>query len=135
MPTDLEQQLPRFAEVLDREASAISVDEILSRGTVVVDVERLERPAWDQVPRLTALSWGELVPGHDEDGEHDTSIELAPTTDEPPTRRRLALKIALAAAAAAVLVVALGSIVRIGDQHNRVDVPPSTAPTPPPPTV
>ena len=32
MPTDLEQQLPRFAEALDREAPAISVDEILSRG-------------------------------------------------------------------------------------------------------
>ena len=40
MPTDLEQQLPRFAEALDREAPAISVDEILSRGTVAVDVDR-----------------------------------------------------------------------------------------------
>ncbi len=39
MPTDLEQQLPRFAEALDREAPPISIDEILSRGTVAVDVD------------------------------------------------------------------------------------------------
>ena len=71
MPTDLEQQLPRFAEALDREAPAISVDEILSRGTVAVDVDRLERPAWDQVPRVAAVSWGDAMPGHGENGERD----------------------------------------------------------------
>ena len=79
MPTDLEQQLPRFAEALDREAPAISVDEILSRGTVAVDVDRLERPAWDQVPRVAAVSWGDAMPGHGENGERDASIELVPT--------------------------------------------------------
>ena len=79
MPTDLEQQLPRFAEALDREAPAISVDEILSRGTVAVDVDRLERPSWDQVPRVAAVSWGDAMVGHGENGERDASIELAPT--------------------------------------------------------
>jgi hypothetical protein len=52
MPTDLEQQLPRFAEALERAAPAISVDEILGRGTVVVDLDRLERPSWDEVIRI-----------------------------------------------------------------------------------
>ena len=132
MPTDLEQQLPRFAEALDREAPAISVDEILSRGTVAVDVDRLERPSWDQVPRVAAVSWGDAMPGHGENGERDASIELVPTVAaRPPARRRVALKIALAAAAAAVLVVALGSIVRTGDEPDPADVPPSTVPTPP----
>ena len=55
MPADLEQQLPRFAEALDREAPAISVDEILSGGTVAVDVDRRARPAWDQVRRVAAV--------------------------------------------------------------------------------
>ena len=131
MPTDLEQQLPRFAEALDREAPAISVDEILSRGAVAVDVDRLERPSWDQVPRVAAVSWGDAMPGHGENGERDASIELAPTAAEPPARRRVALKVALGAAAAAVLVVALGAIVRIDDELDPADVPPSTVPTPP----
>ena len=132
MPTDLEQQLPRFAEALDREAPAISVDEILSRGTVAVDVDRLERPAWDQVPRVAAVSWGDAMPGHGENGERDASIELVPTAAaRPPARRRVALKVALGAAAAAVLVVALAAIVRTGDEPDPADVPPSTVPTPP----
>jgi hypothetical protein len=134
MPADLEQQLPRFAEALDREAPAISVDEILSRGTVVVDVDRLERPAWDQVPRIAVVSWADAMPGHGENGERHASIELAPTAAEPPTRRRVALRIALWAAAAAVLVVAVGSIVRIGDEPDPADVPPSTVTTRPPTT-
>ncbi len=90
MSADLEQQLPRLAEALDREAPAISVDEILSRGTVAVDVDRLERPSWDQVPRVAAVSWGDAMPGHGENGERDASIELAPTAAEPPARRRVA---------------------------------------------
>ncbi len=134
MPTEIEQQLPRFAEALDREAPAISVDEILSRGTVAVDVDRLERPSWDQVPRVSAVSWGDAMPGHGENGERDASIELAPTAAEPPNRRRVALKIALAAAAAAVLVVALGAIVRNDAEPDPADVPTSTVPTPPPTT-
>ena len=136
MPTDLEQQLPRLAEALDREAPAISVDEILSRGTVAVDVDRLERPAWDQAPRVAAVSWADAMPGHGEDGERDMPIELEWTAAEPPTRRRVALKIALAAAAAAV-VVALVSIVRIHDEPDPADVPQptvTTPPTTPPPT-
>ena len=43
MPTDLEQQLARFAEALDREAPTISFDDMVGRGTVAVDVDLLER--------------------------------------------------------------------------------------------
>ncbi len=134
MPTDLEQQLPRFAEALDREAPAISVDEILSRGTVAVDVDDLERPSWDQVPRVAAVSRGDAMPGHGENGERDASIDLVPTAAEPPTRRRSAMRIAIWSAAAAVLVVALVSIVRTGDEPDPADVPPSIVATPPPTT-
>jgi hypothetical protein len=137
MPTDLEQQLPRFAEALERAAPATSVDEILSRGTVVVDLERLERPSWDEVLRI-AGSTGEAMPGHVGNGERDASIELAPTATEPPARHRVALKIALLAAAAVVLVVALAVIVPVDDEPNPADVPtstvPTTAPTTTPPT-
>ena len=132
MPTDLEQQLPRLAEARDRDAPAISVDELLSRGAVAVDVDRLGRPSWDRVPRVAAVSWGDAMPGHGENGERHASIELALTVAaRPPARRRVALKIALGAAAATVLVVALGSIVRTGDEPDPADVPPSTFPTPP----
>ena len=133
MPTDLEQQLPGFAEVLEREAPAISVAEILSRGAVAVDVDDRERRSWDHVPRVAAVSWGDAMPSHGENGERGASIELVPTVAaHPPARRRVALKVALGAAAAAVLVVALGAIVRIGDELDPADVPPSTGPTPPP---
>jgi hypothetical protein len=131
MPTEIGHQLPRFAEALDREAPPISIDEILNRGAVAVDVDHLARPAWDQVPRLAVVSWGDATTIHGENGEHDTSIEIVRTAAEPPTRRRVALKIALAAAAAAVLVVALASIVRTGDEPDPADVPTSTIPTPP----
>src|SRR5688572_16364765 len=104
MPTDLERQLPRFAEALDREAPSISVDEILNRGTVAVDVDRPERTSWDQLPRVSAVALDDAMPGHGEDGERDASIELVSTAARPPDRRRVALKIALAAAAAAVVV-------------------------------
>src|SRR5262245_38491095 len=139
MPTDLEQQLPRFAEALDREAPVISVDEIFRRGAVVVDVSRLEGPSWDQVPHL-AGSWGDATPGQSENGDRDASIELAPTAAEPPTRHRVALRFALAAAAAVVLLVALAAIVWIEDEPNPADVPTSTVPTTaptttPPPTI
>jgi hypothetical protein len=134
MPTDLEQQLPRFAEALDREAPTISVDEILSRRTVAVDVDRLEHRLSDRASRVNAVPWGDATPSHGENGERDVSIELLPTAAAPPTRRRVALKIALAAAAAAVLVVALASIVRIDDEPDPADVPPSTVTTRPPTT-
>jgi hypothetical protein len=112
MPTDLEQQLHQFAELLDREAPAISVDEILGRGTVVVDPDR------GATSRDGAY------------GERDLSIELAPSGVERPNLRRPALRIALAAAAAAVLVVALAAIVRFGDEPNPADLPQSTVPSP-----
>jgi hypothetical protein len=135
MPADLEQQLPRFAEALDREAPAISVDEIVSCGTVAVDVDSLERSSWGRVARLGDVAWGGAMPGRRENGHRDASVELAPSAAEPPTRRHLALKMALAAAAAAVLVVALAAIVRIDDQPDPADVPPSTIPIAPPSTV
>ncbi|MEY2401845.1 MAG: hypothetical protein QOJ08_1956 [Ilumatobacteraceae bacterium] len=133
MRTDFEQQLPRFAEALDREAPAISVDEIFSSGTVAVDVDRLAPPAWDQAPRLAAVSSGEAMPGHGENGEREAFIELAA---RPPARRRVALKVALGVAAA-VLVVALAAVVRTHDERDPADVPSPTVPTPPtttPPT-
>jgi hypothetical protein len=133
MPTDLEQQLPRFAEALDREAPAISVDEILSCATVAVDVDRLERPASDQVPPVAAASWGDASPGHDGIVDRVVPMELTPAlAARRPARRRVAVKVALGVAAAAVLVVALAAIVRFGDEPDRVDVPSSTVPTPPP---
>jgi hypothetical protein len=137
MRTDLERQLPRFAEALDREAPAISVDEILSRGAVAVDVDRLDRPSWDQVSPIASVSWGDGVPGYRENGENggngefDASIELVSRVAEPPPRSRVALKVALAAAAA-VLVVALASIVWTGDEPNPADVPTFTIPGPSP---
>jgi hypothetical protein len=131
MPTDLEQQLPRFAEALDREAPAISVDEILSRGTVAVDVDRLERPSWHQRRRINGVSGIGAAPGHGDNGERDAWIELAPTAAEPPARRRVALKIVLAAAAAAVFVVAFAAIVRTGDELDPADVPSPTVPVDP----
>ncbi len=128
MRSDLEQQLPRFADAVDRAAPAISVDEILARGTVTVDVDDLEQPAW--VPRIASVAWGDTMPAG-ENGDGAAPIELAPTPHQPPSRRRLALKVALAIAAAAVLVVALGTIVRNGEEPEPADVPPSTVPAPP----
>ena len=131
MPTDLERQLPRFAEALDREAPTISVDEILGRGSVAVDVDLVARPSWDQAPRDTVVSRIVSTPNHDGNGEHGASVELVPAVvARPPARRRVVLKVALGAAAAAVLVVALGAVVRTGDEPDTADVPPSTVPTP-----
>ena len=132
MPTDLEQQLPRFAEALDREAPVISVDEILGRGPVAVDVDHLDRPAWDQVPRVTAVSWGDADarPRRERRTRRVDRARRRPPPNPRPVAA-VALKIALAIAAAAVLVVALGAVVRIGDEPEPADVPPSTVATPP----
>ena len=135
MPTELEQQIPRFAEALDRDAPALSVEEILSRGTVGVDVDRLDRPWLDQVQRVAATSWRDATTSSTRNGEHDVSIKFVPTAAEPPVHHRLGLKAALAAAAAAVvLVVALAAIVRLRDEPGPADVPPPTLPAPPPTT-
>lgn len=133
MPTDLEQQLPRFAKMLDREAPTVSVDEILRRGTVAVDVDRPQRSR--RGSQVGAVSWGDATSGRGGDGEHGGSIEVAPIATEPPARRRVALQLALAAAAAAVLVVAIAAVPRIGDEPGPAEVPPSTAPAPPPTVV
>ena len=137
MPTDLEQQLPRFAEALDREAPPISIEEILSHATVAIDVDLMAQPAWDPIPRLATVSSGDATTSHHNNGEREAFIELTPTVAvRPPARRRVAVMIALAAAAA-VLVVALAAVVRTGDERDPADVPSPTVPTPPtttPPT-
>ena len=89
MPTDLEQQLPRFAEALDREAPAISIDEILSHATVAIDVDLMAQPAWDPIPRLAAVSSGDATTSHHNNGEREAFIELAA---RPPARRRVAVE-------------------------------------------
>jgi hypothetical protein len=132
MPTDLEQQLPRFAEALDRDASAISVDEILGRGTVVVDVDLVERSLSDRAPRVNGVSWTDASPGDDGLVDGVVPMELAPTAvARSRARRGVAFKVAFGVAAAAVLVVALAAIVRVDDETDHVDVPTSTVPTAP----
>ena len=78
MPTDLEQQLARFAEALDGEAPTISFDELVGRGTVEVDVDLFERGSSDSASHGDGGSWIETPPSHDEIGERDGLIELAP---------------------------------------------------------
>ena len=83
MPTDLEQQLARFAEALDREAPTISFDDMVGRGTVAVDVDLLERQSSDRASRVNGVSWIDTTPSHDEIGEGDVLIELAPALVVP----------------------------------------------------
>lgn len=135
MPTDLEQQLARFAEALDREAPTISFDDMVGRGTVAVDVDLLERPLSDRASRVNGVSWIDTTPSHDAIGERDVLIDLAPAVAaRRPAWRRRGLRVALGVAAVAVLVAALAAIERGGDEHDPADVPPSTVPTPPPTT-
>ena len=122
MPTDLEQQLARFAEALDREAPTISFDDMVGRGTVAVDVDLLERPSSDRASRVNGVPWIDTTPSHDEIGERDVLIELAPAVAaRRPAWRRVALKVALGVAAVAVLVVALAAIERGGDELDPAD--------------
>ena len=121
MPFDLEQQLARFAEALDRDAPTISSGEMVGRGAVAVDVEVLERPVWDRATDADGVPLVDTPLSHDEIGEREP-IELAPS---PAVRRpawpRMALKVALAAAAVALLVVTLTSIERGGDDSVPAD--------------
>jgi hypothetical protein len=132
MPTDLDQQLPRFAEALDRQAPAISVDEILSRASVVVDVDLVELTLSDQAPRGNGVSWTSAPQGDDGTVDRVVPMELAPTTAaRSRARRHVALKVAFGVAASAMLVVAMAVTVRVGDEPDRVDVPTSMVPTAP----
>jgi hypothetical protein len=135
MPADLGQQLPRFAEGLERQAPAISIDEILSRGTVAVAVDRPEGSSSERARRVNGVAWDDSLPGHDHVGDRVACVDLAPTAAERPARRRVALKVALAAAAASVLVVAAATVERIGDESDPADLPLTTVPTPPSSTV
>ncbi len=121
MPTDLEQQLARFAEALDREAPAISFDDMVGRGTVAVDVDLLERPSSDRASRVNGVPWI-TTPSHDEIGEGYVLIELAPAVAaRRPAWRRVALEVALGVAAVVVLVVALAAIEWGGDELDPAD--------------
>ncbi len=121
MPTELEQQLARFAEVLDRDAPTIAFDDLIGRGTVAVDVDLLERSSSDRASRVNGVPWSDTTPSHDESGERDVLIELAPAVAaRRPAWRRVAVKVALGVAAAAVLVITLAAIERGGDEPNPV---------------
>ena len=131
MPTDLEQQLARFAEALDRDAPTISLDDMLWRGPVAVDVDLPERPSSDRASHVNGASWIDTTPSHAEIGEGDVLIELGPSVAAGrPAWRRVSLKVALAVAAVALLVVTLAAIERDGGELDPADVPPSTVPTP-----
>lgn len=125
MSTDLERHLARFAEALDREAPAISFDEIVGREPVAVDVEVLEPPESDRTALVNGVPWGDGAPSRDGTGEPEVLIELAPAVAERrPAWRRVASKVALGVAAAAVLIVTLAAIERDGDDRNPViDLP------------
>ena len=133
MPTDLEQQLARFAEALDRDAPAISFDDVVGRGTVAVDMDLPERSSSGRACRVNGVPWADTTPSHDESGERDVLIELAPAVAaRRPAWRRVGLKVALGVAAVVVVVVALAAIEQGDKEPDPVDVPPTTVPTPPP---
>ena len=129
MSTDLEQQLVRFSEALDRHAPTISIGEMTGRGAVTVDVEGPELPL--------------VTPATQVDRVDELPIELAHVADARD-RRRATWKVALAAAAAAVSIVALAAIQRGAGDSEPADLPtvpepiptttPTTIPTTMPPT-
>jgi hypothetical protein len=130
MPTDLEQQLARFAEALDREAPTISFDDMVGRGTLAVDLDLLERPSSDRASRVNGVPWIDTMPSHEEIGEPDVLIELAPAlVVRRPAWRRVSLKVALGVAAAAVLVVTLAAIERDGNETDPADDVPNLTTT------
>jgi len=121
MSTDLEPQLARFAQALDREAPTISFDDVVGRGTVAVDVDLLERPSPDRTSRVDGVPSIDSTPSRGEIGERDVLIELAPAVAaRQPAWRRVAWKVALGAAAVAVLIVAVAAIERAGDDRDPV---------------
>jgi hypothetical protein len=130
MPTDLEQQLARFAEALDREAPTISFEDMVGRGAVTVDVDLLERESPDRASRDNGVSWVDTTPSHDDIDDRGVLIELAPAVAaRRPAWRRVALKVALGVAAVAVVVAALATIERRGDELDPADDFPSLTTT------
>jgi hypothetical protein len=121
MSTDLERQVARFAQALDREAPTISYDDVVGRGTVAVDVDLPERPSPDRASRVDGVPSIDSTPSRDEIGERNVLIELAPAVAaRRPAWRRVALKVALGVAAVAVLIVAVAAIERDGDDRDPV---------------
>lgn len=130
MPTDLEQQLARFAEALDREAPTISFADMIGRGTVAVDVDLVEPELSDRASPVNGVPWIDITPSHDETGERDVLIELAPAVAaRRPAWRRVALKVALGVAAVAVVVVTLAAVERGGGELDPADDFPSLTTT------
>lgn len=125
MSTDLDRQLARFAQALDREAPPISFEDIVSRGTIAADVDLLERPSSARASHSEGVPWVDTTPSHDTSGERDVLIELDPSVSaRRPDRRRVAWKLALGVAAAAVLIVTLTAIERDSDDRDPVvDLP------------
>ncbi len=133
MPTDLERQIARFAEALDREAPAISFDDVVQRGSVAVDVDLLERPSSDRASLVDGAPRVDTTPSQGEIGDHDAVIELAPAVAlSRPDWRSVAWKVAAGVAAAVVLVVAIAAIERVSDERRPTDAPLSPAPIPVP---
>lgn len=124
MSTDLELQLTRFAQALDREAPAISYDEVVDRGTVTVDVDLPQRPSPDRASRVDGVPSIDSPPGPDEIDGRDVLIELAPAVAARRPAWRVALKVALGVAAVLALVVTLATIERGGDAVDPADVLP-----------
>jgi hypothetical protein len=123
MPDDLEQQLARFAEALDRDAPTISSDEVVGRAAVAVDVDPLDRPSSDPASGVNGSSWIDTTPSHDEVDEEEL-VELEPTVVTlRPAWRQAALKVAVGVAAVALLVFTLAAIERGGDDSDPADVP------------
>ena len=128
MPTDLEQQLARFAEALDREAPTISFDDMVGRGTVAVDVDLLERSRRIGPPASTASRGSTPRPATTRSANATCCRARPRRCARRPAWRRVGLKVALGVAAVAVLVVALAAIERGEDELDPADVPTSPAP-------
>lgn len=129
MPTEVEQQLVRFAASLDREASAVSVEEILGRRAVVVAIDPVERPSFDRAPHVNGMSRTDALDVHDEPVEPVVRLDRTPeVTARLPTRRHGTLRVALVAAVVAALVTALAVIALVRNKTHPVDVPTPTVP-------
>lgn len=107
MRYDLERQLARFAGALDREAPAISFDDVVGRRVVAVDVDLPEHSSSGRASRVDGVSWIDTTPSQYGIGEPDLVIALAPVVAaRRPARRRVGW-VALGVAAVAVVVLAV----------------------------
>ncbi len=98
-------------------------------------VQRLTAPASSKptgIPRVTPVSDNNTTPASSTSGEDDALIDLDPmVVTRRGGRRRLTTTIAFAAAAAAVIALALTAAIRIEDDLDPAEVPPTTLAAPP----